>query len=294
MTDRYIDKRDYLPQSYLDYIEINNGWEGDLGDAFGYVVIWDKETIQDRWAEYEMSEYLSDYWFPFGSDGGGEMLCFDLRRKDDVVFIMPYVGMSDNDATRKHDTFEELSNHIKEKQINRIYVRLEKIKRGSQMRYFDLPKKCQQYLQANKDIIIDLKNKPSEIEKVVFFSPNELTSDYQIIDTYEYFLNYEEFKENPKVQYHIPAINLVKEDAEDNYESDGLLVWLPSLKCFGSFDIDHCIGYVFLNIAWSKIESNLGHFINTQWDPKSSKNILFKPWKEQGFNIDFDQYKKEI
>ena len=114
MTDRYVDKRSLLPPSYLDHIERYNGSEGDLGDEFGYVVIWDKETIQERWTEYEMYEYLSDYWFPFGSDGGGEMLCFDLRQSDDVVYYMPYIGMSDDDAMRRYNSFALLSSHIKE------------------------------------------------------------------------------------------------------------------------------------------------------------------------------------
>jgi hypothetical protein len=109
MTNRYLDKKSQLPVSYVEHIEGLNGWEGDLGGGDGYVVIWNKETIQSRWADYHMAEFISDYWFPFGSDGGGEMLCFDLRRRDDVVFLMPYVGMSDAEAMRRYDSFKTLS-----------------------------------------------------------------------------------------------------------------------------------------------------------------------------------------
>ena len=112
MSNRYHDKRDLLPLSYLDYIERHNGWEGDLGDEYGYVVIWNKESIQERWTGYEMFEYISDYWFPFGSDGGGEMMCFDLRRNDDAIFFMPYVGMSNEDAMWQYDSFKLLSEKI--------------------------------------------------------------------------------------------------------------------------------------------------------------------------------------
>jgi len=76
-----------------------------LGDDFGYVVVWKKETIEERWTAYEMALNLSDHWFPFGSDGGGEMLCFDLRQKEDAVFWIPYVGMADDEAMKKHESF---------------------------------------------------------------------------------------------------------------------------------------------------------------------------------------------
>jgi len=98
MVDRYTILRTKLPTSYVEYVESCDGWEGDLGDALGYVVIWSPGTIQERWDDYEMAQYLSDRWFPFGSDGGGEMLCFDLSSGSDRIFRIPYVGMSDEEA----------------------------------------------------------------------------------------------------------------------------------------------------------------------------------------------------
>lgn len=160
------------------------------------------------------------------------------------------------------------------------------------MSNFNLPEDCQLYLRNNNNKVIELNIKSAEIEKVIFNSLDELKNDYQIIDTYEYFLNYNEFKKDPEIQYHIPAINLIKRDAEDNYDSDGLLVWIPILKSFATFDIDHCIGYIFKDTSWLEIEDNLGNIINTQWYPEKSNGILLKPWIEQGFNINFDNYKK--
>jgi hypothetical protein len=86
VADRYTQLRSVLLPSYVEFIESHNGWEGDLGDDLGYVVIWNRETIQERWDDYQMAEYLSEHWFAFGSDGGGEMLCFDLRSGTDRVF----------------------------------------------------------------------------------------------------------------------------------------------------------------------------------------------------------------
>jgi hypothetical protein len=93
----------------VEFIETHNGWEGDLDDELGYVVIWNRETIQERWDGYQMGKYLSQRWFPFGSNGGGEMLCFDLPSGTDRVFWVPYIGMSDEEAIPRYDSFTEVA-----------------------------------------------------------------------------------------------------------------------------------------------------------------------------------------
>ena len=68
-----------------------------------------KETIQDRWVGYEMQKYFDDRWFPFGSDGGGEMFCFDLHSKGDGVFMLPFIGMSDEEAIAQYESFRDIA-----------------------------------------------------------------------------------------------------------------------------------------------------------------------------------------
>jgi hypothetical protein len=116
MADRYIEMRSLLPLSYVNYIEKHNGWEGDLGEEFGYIILWDKEMIQERWETYEVARYLSDRWFPFGSDGGGEMLCFDLESGGDRVFWISFVGMADEEAILRFDSFKDIARIITENQ----------------------------------------------------------------------------------------------------------------------------------------------------------------------------------
>src|SRR5688572_26930716 len=94
MADRYCEMRAKLPPSYVEFIESHNEWEGDPGDDFCYMAIWNRKSIQERWDSYEMDQYLTDRWFPFGSNGGGEMLCFDLDSASDIVFWIPFIGMS--------------------------------------------------------------------------------------------------------------------------------------------------------------------------------------------------------
>ncbi len=108
MRDLYTKRRSQLPLSYVSFIESHGGWEGDLGDELGHVVLWDSATIQERYDGYEMALYLSARWFPFGSNGGGEMLCFDLPSGTDQVFWVPYLGMSDAEAMLRYETFKEI------------------------------------------------------------------------------------------------------------------------------------------------------------------------------------------
>jgi SMI1 / KNR4 family (SUKH-1) len=119
MGDRYTELRSNLPLSYVDFIETHNGWEGYLGDELGYVVIWNRESIQERWDAYEMGRYMNERWFTFGSDGGGEMLCFDLPSGTDSVFLLPFIGMSDETAMPGYDSFAELTAAILKCRRNR-------------------------------------------------------------------------------------------------------------------------------------------------------------------------------
>jgi hypothetical protein len=112
MGDRYSELRSALPPSYVEFIESHNGWEGELGDEIGYIVVWDRETIQERWDAYEMALYLSERWFPFGSNGGDELLCFDLHSRTDRVFWISYIGMSEEEAIPRFDSFGKVAEAI--------------------------------------------------------------------------------------------------------------------------------------------------------------------------------------
>lgn len=112
MPNRYVEMRAALPRSYVDYIEANNGWEGFLKGGDEYVVLWDKEAIQENYDAYEMHENLGPHWFAFGSDGGGEMLCFDLNSGSDAVYMVPFIGMSDEEPILAHKSFRQLARRI--------------------------------------------------------------------------------------------------------------------------------------------------------------------------------------
>jgi hypothetical protein len=111
MADKYFETRSRLPVSYVEFIESHNGWEGNLADK--YVVVWDRESIQERWESYQMAEGLGERWFPFGSDGGGEILCFDLSSQSDAVFALPYIGMALEKPLSFYESFSDLAAAIR-------------------------------------------------------------------------------------------------------------------------------------------------------------------------------------
>jgi len=49
---------------------------------------------------------------PFGADAGDEMLVFDLDRGDDAVFMLPCIGMSDEEPIELIDSFQRLIERI--------------------------------------------------------------------------------------------------------------------------------------------------------------------------------------
>ena len=116
MSDRYTQNRGKLPASYVTFIEECGAWEGDLGDYYGYIVLWRMEEIQEQWIAYEMEKYLPAYWFAIGTNGGGDMVCFDLRTKGDTTYYIPFIGMSESDAMEHCVSFSLISDEIKKKE----------------------------------------------------------------------------------------------------------------------------------------------------------------------------------
>ena len=67
-------------------------------------------------------------------------------------------------------------------------------------------------------------------------------------------------------------------DAE-GYDPEGILLWIPSLTTFGSWDNDHWDLIVFAGASWEDIVSDPPRFLNAQWDAGGE---YLRPW-EHGF-----------
>lgn len=93
-----------LPESYLDFLLRANGGEGFIGEQ--YVVVWRVEELLDLNKDYEVDKYAPGL-FLFGSNGAGEAFAFDLNNAGCVVMV-PFIGMSLNDAVVVASTFDDL------------------------------------------------------------------------------------------------------------------------------------------------------------------------------------------
>jgi hypothetical protein len=96
-----------LPEAYVAYLRGSNGGEGDLGVEPGWVSLWPAETVCDNNDSYQVSKWLPGC-FGFASNGGGELLAFDLRAAQPYPIVMvPFIGMCPEDAVQVAASFEE-------------------------------------------------------------------------------------------------------------------------------------------------------------------------------------------
>src|SRR5512139_3305998 len=67
-----------LPEDYIALLHYSNGGEGELGVEPGWFQLWPAEKVMEFNQGYEV-ETNAPGFFGFGSNGGGEMLAFDMR-----------------------------------------------------------------------------------------------------------------------------------------------------------------------------------------------------------------------
>jgi hypothetical protein len=82
-----------LPDEYLEFLRFSNGGEGELGVEPGWFQIWPAEQVLELNKVYEVDTNVPGF-FAFGSNGGGEMLVFDVRSKQPwSIAMIPFIPM---------------------------------------------------------------------------------------------------------------------------------------------------------------------------------------------------------
>ena len=94
-------------------------------------------------------------------------------------------------------------------------------------------------------------------------------------------------KKDPHVKergyYSVPAVNLVADC--DGYDPEGILIWLPDQKVFGTWDIDHWDVLVFPDVTWSDIVSDPAKYVNAQWEPDDVECEYLEPFPKYPFKV---------
>ncbi|MEM9535799.1 MAG: SMI1/KNR4 family protein [Cyanobacteria bacterium P01_E01_bin.45] len=98
-----------LPRDYKDYLARESPTHGftDL-DFVGYFILWLLDDIDDLNRQYKLNNYAPGF-LAFGSDGGGELLVFDMNG---AIFAMPAIGMSSDVAIEIAESWSYFYSHI--------------------------------------------------------------------------------------------------------------------------------------------------------------------------------------
>jgi hypothetical protein len=98
-----------FPTDYVAFMQESNGGEGAVG-AEGYVQLWPIETLVERNEPYNTAEDFPGFVF-LGSNGGGEAIALRSSADGPELFLLPFIGAS-NDALFGGRSFVEfLRNH---------------------------------------------------------------------------------------------------------------------------------------------------------------------------------------
>ena len=92
-----------LPDDYLEFMHKHNGGEGNVGNN-SYMQIVRLEEVIEYNNDYEVFEYFPDC-FAFGTDLGGNLFCYNLKRK--FYFSIDACSMEDDDIMFEADSFYE-------------------------------------------------------------------------------------------------------------------------------------------------------------------------------------------
>ncbi len=112
------------------------------------------------------------------------------------------------------------------------------------MSKLNLPEDFVIFLKSNKQ----LKYDPEQCEagRITLLKLNQLSITEIFIDSVESPLAKTDPNSGKKGYYSVPAINLIA-DCE-GYDPEGILIWLPELELFGTWDNDHWDILVFPNL----------------------------------------------
>ena len=77
-----IEKYD-IPNEYKEFMELNNGGEGNIGQ--NYLYLWKIENIEQLNKDYDIQKYLGKNCYAFGTDGGDKCYCFDKNNGNKII-----------------------------------------------------------------------------------------------------------------------------------------------------------------------------------------------------------------
>ena len=149
------------------------------------------------------------------------------------------------------------------------------------MTEFNLPSEVVDFLSSDSQFVYDAQN--CEVGKVQLKSYNELCLTEVFVDSEESPIEEDDPHAQEKGYYLVGVIDLIKECPA--YGAEGVLVWLPDLRVFGQWDIDHWDLLIFPHATWSDIVAEPSRYLSAQWKPDLEIGEYLKPWTTYKFKL---------
>lgn len=77
--------------------------------------------------------------------------------------------------------------------------------------------------------------------------------------------------------YRVEIVSLVRCDTPFD-QGYGILVWVPGESCFGAYDTEHAVLYVFRDTPWEVISADIDAYIGILGGVESPHVIPLAPW----------------
>jgi hypothetical protein len=144
----------------------------------------------------------------------------------------------------------------------------------------NLPRDLVQFLEDGRQLTYD--SSLCECGLVRLLPLNQLVVEEFYVDSEGGVLEAIDPHRGEKGYYRVTAVDLVA-DCE-GYDPKGILIWLPELELFGTWDIDHWDMLVFPGVTWKDIAANPERYLNAQWYPTEVDHELLKLWSSYPFH----------
>lgn len=156
---------------------------------------------------------------------------------------------------------------------------------------YGFPQEMLNYLAVTANLFKSIEGGqegPTIIELRAASNLNTIDVEFWAEDTHtaitKDFFNNDPNRENDDKMYRFTGIDLVRQN--DLYPSEGLLIWIPELTKFGTYDPEHQNLVVFPDAKPKDIFGNFGKYIAAQWQYGNDYLVkcgniydYYEPWK---------------
>ena len=150
----------------------------------------------------------------------------------------------------------------------------------------NLPRELTQCLESSDSNfkLSTVLHESNGVQTITFRKLDEIKAVALHVSVDEYIENYSDKSHDLAGNYYpIDAFDLLLEFP--GYHAFGILVWIPAISEYATYDEDHCVLRSFPNKTFADILENPKRFFNCMWYPEKHENHLVRPWKEKRFEF---------